>query len=350
MAEDPKMATPLTGWRAWLAAATTLVTFSLAASGQEIYQAQPDPASPAGIPFQGYFTKDRLGRRIIFYASRTASPGAKVPLAVFILGSGAYSQFLVKNGKILHAQRDFLEVLDGHACLIIVEKPGVKFAEQPERRGTAIGSSAEFRREHTLERWVEAISAALRAARTLPGIDLNYTLVVGHSEGAQVGASVAASNPFVTHVACLAGAGPTQLFAFLREARLGRIQSEGVTADEQVHRVLAQWDEMLRNPDPDKMWFGHSYAYWASFMRSSALEELPRTNARILVARGSEDDPDAVWNIDLIRATLLAHGKDVTAFVVEGANHGFQFPHDPSRDGWREIQQRVVQWFVAGMK
>ncbi len=198
---------------------------------------------------------------------------------------------------------------------------------------------------------MEAVSAAMRAARTLPGIDPGRTLVAGHSEGAQVAASVAANDPFVTHVACLAGAGPTQLFAFIREARAGKLSKlygEGVSPDEQVRRVLAQWDEMRENPDSNKMWFGHSYAYWASFMRSSTLEELPRTNARILLAEPGEDGPGDLHNLDLLQATLLAHGKNVTALLVEGANHGFQFTKDPKRDDWREIQQTIARWFFEG--
>ena len=46
-------------------------------------------------------------------------------------------------------------------------------------------------------------------------MDAARTLVIGHSEGGIVAAYVAAKLPKVTHVASLAGGGPTQLFDFV---------------------------------------------------------------------------------------------------------------------------------------
>ena len=268
----------------------------------------------------------------------------KLPLAVFVLGSGAASNFLVRDGRTLHAHRAFMNALDGRARLLVVEKVGVSFGRQPERPGTAIGSSEEFRREHTFERWV----AATTAARTLDGVDPTRTLIVGHSEGALVAASVAARNAFVTHVACLAGGSATQLFSFLQEARLRRLESFGATPDEQVANLLKQWREIvLHAGDPNRMWLGHAYPRWATFMRRSELEELQRTKARIFIAIGSEDGVDAAASVDLLYATLLSKGQDVTAVLVPGANHGFQFAADKTRDGWTEILQRASEWFAA---
>ncbi len=111
--------------------AAILLMLAVAGWGQQLYQPELDPLSPAGIPFRRYFTKDRFGRRITFYAGLPNNSATQLPLALFILGSGAYSQFLIKEGKILHAHRDFLDALNGRARLLIVEKPGVKFGNSP---------------------------------------------------------------------------------------------------------------------------------------------------------------------------------------------------------------------------
>src|SRR5205823_12330596 len=100
------------------------------------------------------------------------------------------------------------QAAQGRARVLVVEKPGVQFLDESPHAGMGEGCSEEFLREHTLPRWAEAVSASLEAARALPHTDPSRLLVVGHSEGAIVAARVAAENPHVTHVACLAGGGP----------------------------------------------------------------------------------------------------------------------------------------------
>lgn len=266
------------------------VFFSYALAASTFAAAPPEP-------FERHFVDDRFQRKITFYLERNPA-AVKLPLAVFILGSGSASNFLVRDGRTLHAHRSFLKALDGRARLLVVEKAGVSFGSQPTRAGTALGSSEEFRREHTFDRWVEAISAAIGAARNLDGIDPARTLVAGHSEGAIVAAGVAAQNPFVTHVACLATNGATQLYTFLREARLGRFDSLGKTSDLQVAGLLEKWQDIRRHAnDPNRLWLGHAYPRWASFMSRSVLEELPQTGAQIFIANGGEDGADPAASI-----------------------------------------------------
>jgi predicted esterase len=81
----------------------------------------------------------------------------------------------------------------GRARIVIVEKPGVRFLDVAQDPGSALGASAEFLAEHTLERWSEANITALRAALQLPGADRARVLICGHSEGGNVAAHVAAS-------------------------------------------------------------------------------------------------------------------------------------------------------------
>ena len=302
------------------------------------------------MPLSRYFTQDGFGRRITFYVGQEASGSASLPLALFILGSGAYSNLLVRDGKVLFAHRDFHEVLRGRARLLFVEKVGVSFGAQVARTGTAMGSTEEFRQEHTFGRWLEALSASLRAARTLTGIDLRRTLVVGHSEGALMAAAVAARNDFVTDVACLAGGGPTQLFDFVAEARIGRLLSEGPTPVAQMQALRRRWSDIRQHAaDPNRMWLGHPYTYWSSFMAGAMFGELERGRSRVFVAQGSLDGIHPQYAVDLVEATLMAEGRDVTALVVDGANHDFQFKDQTKngRDGWREILQTVVSWFFA---
>jgi dienelactone hydrolase len=314
-------------------------------SAQELYQPLKDPQSPPGIAYTRYFTKDRFGRKITFYVSGDQSQ--RLPLVVSVLGSGAYSNFIRRNGQILDAHRTQREVFGTKAHVLIVEKPGVEFLEQHPNQGTAVDGSLEFRREHTLERWSEAISAALRAARTLALAGQSRSLLIGHSEGGITVARVAAENPFVTHVAALASSGPTQLYDFLESARKGNLY-DSLPHDPsiQVAQLLKDVAAIYADPNnPDKFYLGHPYSHWSSYLKASTAEELSKTAARIFIALGGADTTHASQSFDVLYSTLLSRQKDVTAQVLDGADHAFQFREQPARDGYEEIYAAVRDWF-----
>lgn len=330
-----------------------LVALALAASlsfaAHEAYRPEKDQGQTEDIPYQRYFTQDAFGRRIVFYLTKAAGASEPRPLVVSILGSGADSNFLRRGDRILDAHRALRTAFDGKAVILIVEKPGVELGFHPKRTGTSDGASEEFRREYTLERWSEAVSAALRATEALPFVDRSRVLVMGHSEGGLVACRVAAMNPSVTHVASLAGGGPSRLFSLLELARAGYLYKDaGDLPDQREARLLSEWSEVLKDPESaTRDFLGHPYRAWTSFSRDSCMEELLRTRARIYLAQGTEDHSVAPVTFDILRAHLLAHGRDVTAYRVVGADHGFFFSADPKRDGQSELFVRVRTWFLG---
>ncbi len=321
----------------------------LAATAQEPYQPELDRSQTDDIPYRRYFTRDALGRRITFYVTRSDEPAQRLPLIVSILGSGSDSNFIRRNDRVLDGHRALRNIVGNSARVMIVEKPGVAFCEHPKHVGTSDGASEEFRREYTLDRWAEAVSAAVRAARQLPFVDPTRTLVLGHSEGGLVACRVAVLNAFVTHVASLAGGGPTRLFSLIELARGGHIYRDaGDLPDQREAKLLSDWAGVMRDPDnPAADFLGHPYRAWASFAKSSCMEELLRTKARVYIAQGTEDHNVAPVTFEILRAHLLAHQRDVTADQMIGADHGFSFPAEPKRDGQSEMFRRIRVWFLG---
>lgn len=197
-----------------------------------------DAGPVSGQPYERFATRDHFGRGITFYLSRVPQTSSPLPLVVYIQGSGCGSLFDRKDAKVFpklgHAT--LVDVTRGKARVLIVEKPGVAFLEQTENCGQA----SEFNREHTLERWAEAVESALRAARTLGQVSSDRAAVIGHSEGGLVACRVARDLPgIVTHVVSMAGGGPSQLFDLIEFARRGayfRNTSEEAAA--RVRRAL----------------------------------------------------------------------------------------------------------------
>lgn len=325
------------------------------AHAQEVvarYEPVADTAVVRRQPYQRFFTRDQFGRQIVFYLSEEPRGTARLPLVVYVHGSGAQSHFVASDGRLQgrNGHSSLADVVRGRARLLIVEKPGVTFLDGPSDPGGATASSPLFRAEHTLDRWTEAVHAAVEAARKLPDIDAAAVLVVGHSEGGLVAAKLAAEHDWITHVAVLAGGGPSQLYDLLALAREGEFfPSISDNANDRVQYVLQEWQKILADPDnQERLFFGHPYRRWSSFLRTSTLEQLLRTRARIYAAQGTEDRAVAWGSFELLRAELLARGKDARFDAVTGGDHSFSIVTQGQReDGWTGVLQRVVAWFVG---
>ncbi len=335
--------------RFFLLPALLAVLFATYASGQNLYEAKKDTAKPPRQPYLRYFTKDSYNRQITFYVSETTS-SAKLPLVVYVQGSGAGSNFQVRNDKLtpVNGHIYITESLQGKARLLIVEKPGVNYLDNPGP-GEAM-KNEEFNTQHSLERWAEAIKTSIKAAIRAGLADSSKILVIGHSEGGLVACKVANDlGSLVTHVANMAGGGDSQLYDILVLARKGTFfknVSEDSTA--RVQFVLDEWKKILADPlNTEKFFFGFSYLRWSSFMQTSCLEQLEKCKAKIFIAQGMKDENLDPASADQLYAHLLSKGKDVTYDRLENADHGYNDKTNPGFNGWKAEMQKVVDWFVA---
>lgn len=316
--------------------------------------ATPDPVDREGFPYDRYTTTDALGRRVTFYLSKAPAGGGALPLVLAVQGSGSQSLFLevdTPQGKriasggpeaaLLRCARDRVRVL-------AVEKPGVTFLVQPARPGSAEEGSETFRKEHTLERWIEALHASVEAAASLPGVAAGRVLALGHSEGGQVVCHLAGRSRRVTHVASFAGGGPTQLYDLLTLAREGRLGVPGATPEARVAWLTSAWNEVLAAPDAhDRDFLGHPHRRWTSFLRKSALAALLTSEARVFLAQGSADSAVAASATDMLHAELLARGRAVVYERLADADHGLCTPKDHERRGWLATHEKAVAWFLG---
>lgn len=313
------------------------------------YEPQKDKVLVPQQPYERYFTRDKFGREITFYLSESRANQDARPLVVYVQGSGCASLFARRNNRVVPTSGHITvqQVTEGKARVLIVEKPGVKFLEDPQAGCT---TASEFNREHTLDRWAEAVEAAIRAAHKLPQVRKDKTLVIGHSEGGLVASRVARDLPaVVTHVASLAGGGVTQLFDLLTLARKGSFFRQ-ISADPEarVKYVLEQWQAIQAEPlSAEKFFFGFAYRRWSSFLASSPLEELSQARSKIYLAQGVDDDAVDVASSDALFAQLQAHGKQLVYDRVEGADHSFNIKGKQEINGWQEEFVRIVAWYLT---
>lgn len=298
-----------------------------------------------GVPFERFTVEDSLNREITAYISEpTIEPNEKeLPLILYIDGSGCQSVWTMNHGRIsAGVQALIYHLAKGRARVLVVEKPGVKFLDTPEHMGSAEEASEEFLREHTLTRWTEANVAALKAVMSHSDIDLKRIMVIGHSEGGDIAASVAAKVPAVSHVAPLGCGGVTQLFGLAELARSNAPKGQKEAA---VQDIFDEWAKILKKPDSiDDFWMAHPYRRWSTFMPHSTVEDLKGTKAKIYLAQGTEDQSSSVVGFDVMFAELLAQGRDVTAERIEGGDHSFNV--NGNGGGMETVFSNVVEWFL----
>jgi predicted esterase len=327
--------------------------------------AAPVPVATAAelkTPYDRYEVKDGLGRVVTYYVSKPKiADSVKRPIVLFIQGSGCNSLFVstpdgrVGGGMFNMMYRDFGD----RVRVMVVEKPGVKYLENPMPPGAATGCSAEFRNEHTVERWVAALDAALAAAKRIDGVDASRTLAIGHSEGSDMAAHLAAYGAVsggeggglpVTHAACLSGAGITQLFDMMQIARRERVLGEAEAEREaRVNDVLAQWERIERTPDSaEELAWGHPHKRWSSFCRKSPVESMlamPKS-VKLFLAHGTRDEATPIEGFDACIATLAVHGREATIKRIAGGDHALATPGQSPGDALAAVLGEAVGWFL----
>lgn len=222
--------------------------------------------------------------------------------------------------------------------MLAVEKPGVEYLDDQGDRPMQEACRPEFAREHTLERWTEAIAAALQAGRELPMIDDGRIMVIGISEGGVVAVRVSNVEPSVTHAASLSGGGPNHLFVLSQYVRERGLDPE--------QEVFACWERVRAEPNSDTQYcLDHPYRHWSSFLRTSLVEESLESAARLYFVHGSEDRQNPVEGFDVLRAELTAKGRAAVFERLEGASHSLDLPGQKTPDGLRAVFARLRSWF-----
>lgn len=294
-----------------------------------------------GTAFRRHFTEDRLGRRISYFLSESIQNGRPVPITVWVQGTGCSSLFGRNGNRItVRSQALLHEAVHGRAWVLAVEKPGVEFLDQQADPADSRTCRPEFLQEHTLDRWGEAIVAAIKTVQRRSGVDASRTLVIGASEGGIVAVRVSNLLPVVSHVASLAGGGPVHLFDLAEFMRRKNLDPE--------KEVYACWRDLVRDPESTtKFCWGHPYRQLSSFLKTSLIKECLRSPARLYLVHGTADEQNFVAGFDMLRAELAAQGRDAMFERIDGADHGLNVPPQPAPEGLVAVLGRIVDWFLS---
>jgi len=294
---------------------------------------------------------DANERTIRWY--RAIEPRHHVPLVLWVQGSGYSPLFTIpQDGPARGGYQNILRgVAKPRLRVIAVEKPGVVVAEQRSGEGgTSFHASAEFRREHTLDRWVDALEAAVLAALVELSPPTSPLVVIGHSEGAIAAAALAGRVPGITHAGLL-GCGGMTGFGERYLAELSRTTSKApegldVSKDESAQQDAATLvRSILEDPDSSERFaWGHPFRRWAGFGTFSAGEALSRTRTEVFLAHGLLDRQVPLASFAALAGRLWAAGKNPRIHLAPGADHGFRTESSKGPEGMQAVLQQIVDW------
>jgi pimeloyl-ACP methyl ester carboxylesterase len=174
--------------------------------------------------------------------------------------------------------------------------------------------------------------------KDLPG-DIPVILV-GGSEGGDIAATVA-DNPHITHLIMIcAGGGMSQAEEFRQfvQEKPGYLGCKDVAAlDSILHEIETSSDSL-------KLWAGHPYKRWNSYLRDSSLSYLQNIKIPTLLVHGDADGNVPVESTRSLYAQLIAKGKTNFTYI--------EYPHlDHSlvdvRDGksrYPYLEVDIIKW------
>ncbi|MDE0103892.1 MAG: hypothetical protein OXN89_16085 [Bryobacterales bacterium] len=198
----------------------------------------------------------------------------------------------------------------------------------------------EFFREHTLDRWSEAVAAAIRESHQLAGIDDGTTLVLGISEGGMVAVRVSNLLASVTHAASLSGGGPNHMYVLAEYLTRRGLDAEALVYD--------CWRQVQSDPrSTERFCLDHPFRHWSGFYTTSLIEECLNSSAQLYLAHGSADEQNPVAGFDMMRAELEARGRSAVFARLDGAGHSLNLPAQSAREGLVQALVDLANWFLG---
>ena len=284
--------------------------------------------TPELLGFESHEIIDADLGSINYYLTPNGDGPAK-PLLVYLDGSGAYPLFQQMTMGIGSTVVLDYQSLSAEYRVLLISKPGVPFIDSVSFDETGFpqyDTPEEYTNKLSLFSRVNAADAIINKLVKEKTVDPNRVVVLGFSEGAQVGPFLAEKNKHVSHLMLFGGNGLHQFLDPLITARQQAIngQMTEVEAQATVDSLFRVYEDIYSHPtSTDAQWYGHSYLRWASFNHRAPLDALAALDIPIYIANGSRDE-NSVLSADYIKLEFIRLGKrNLTYHTYPGYDHQF---------------------------
>ena len=297
-----------------------------------------------GTSFSEYNVRDKIGREITYYLSKSTTKEA--PLLLMIQGSGCNRVFNKSPAGVYSTIFNLTNIANENKFSVMaVEKPfsGVKI----DAKGDSVefDCTKDFHQDFTVESWTQTLTMAMTEAIKKLGYRPRKILLFGQSEGAGIASELAAINTSVTHVITTGGSGTTQLYDFVVFAYQNCFNRSAC-----VEQAYVQLDDISKDPQSvTRFAWGHPYKRWSSFFRLDPAENFMKSNAKIYVMFGTADVATPALSQEIIAAKLKSSDKDITVRRIPDANHMLQYSNHSNLDDLDKEYRLAFDWFWSSI-
>lgn len=218
--------------------------------------------------------------------------------------------------------------------VFVMQKPGITEAGIVDEALLHARSSLEARtRDHL---------AVLREVCRRHPIDAPV-IVVGGSEGGLVAAEMAAREPRISHLVLVSSGG-----GWTQERELRHLLSmHGEAAGARSLDELDGWlDRIRRAPDSDRIWAGHAFRRWSSFLWATIRPDRLPVGLPVLLVHGGADRSVPVESARALRDAFVAAGRTELTYVeYPAADHALSDADGRSLFPLLEID--LARWMAA---
>lgn len=269
--------------------------------------------SPESLGFTAYNIKSEIGN-INYYLSNHEKQ-EDLPLLVYLDGSGPYPLFQQMEQGIGSSVVIDLNRLRNKYRILLISKPGIPFIDKvrlDQNNMPEYNTPKEYTESLSLFWRVDAANLIINRLISENKIDTSKIVVLGFSEGAQVGPFLAKKNKNVSHLILFSGNGLNQFFDPIITARQNA--QKGITTEVEAQNIIDSlfndYKEIYKDPESTKkMWWGHTYLRWASFTSQDPYTVLKELSIPIYIANGSLDE-NSVLSSDYIALEFIRLQKN----------------------------------------
>ncbi len=301
------------------------------------------PAEAGSAAFSESLKVPRVDGTLVDVHLQRPSTAGKVPLLVYIDGSLCIPSTYNESVAWL------LEKSDGARpfALAVIEKPGPTIpalnAEGNIEIGPDFQCSAEFRQRYSIDQRVIDHLRALQHLNRHASWWNGELLVWGFSDGARIGAQLAAYYPQTKAVA-LVGVGGGMRMADSMEAMVCSGPKDTAACREALRKEM---DEIRAAPVPTRDWMGESntYATWASRLDAVEANVLRDLKAPLLVVHGERDGSVPVASARKLAELMQGSGVVFRYREIPGMRHSLW--GTASTQESEALHQEVLEWLTA---
>ncbi|MBX7044845.1 MAG: hypothetical protein K1X86_03325 [Ignavibacteria bacterium] len=300
------------------------------------------------------FTFLHNGDTVRFYISNYNPDTARAKIFFYLQGSGAYP--MVNRTDSIECcfsnyPKKLMKQFPKDYAFVYIQKTGLPYYANIDH----FEPGEKFTEKNNVIERAEIASEVVNYIFRNVYPQAKIFAVLGHSEGSDVCAKLAAINNKITHLCFSSGNGTPQIFndvIFIRRQMFeGKISSE--EAQKKIEELYAGFDNVYYDTSSTVKYFNGDTYKWNYAINQPAIDNLLKLEIPVFLTIGSNDNKVPVEGSDYIKAEFIRHRKtNLTYKVYLNCDHNYveKLSNGETKDRWFELFNDFVQFIETENK